>query len=73
MTKAGKELNSYWKGNKHFVFISSFQAFQIFDHENKGYLTREEIEEMDVEYFKDFARILDMPSGPTSDEMHDEL
>eukprot|EP00057_Strongylocentrotus_purpuratus_P016508 XP_011670982.1 PREDICTED: lysine-specific demethylase 8 [Strongylocentrotus purpuratus] len=54
-------------------FPEAEEAFRIFDHENKGYLTREEIEEMDVEYFKDFARILDMPSGPTSDEMHDEL
>nr|XP_054760226.1 lysine-specific demethylase 8-like [Lytechinus pictus]XP_054760227.1 lysine-specific demethylase 8-like [Lytechinus pictus] len=49
------------------------EAFKMFDHENKGYVTREEIVEMDVEYFKDFARILDLPSGPTADDMHDEL
>ena len=59
----------------YFFFFALLQAFRFFDHDNKGYVTREELAEMDVEYFKDFARILDLPSGPVArdDESHDEL
>ncbi|XP_071479213.1 tRNA wybutosine-synthesizing protein 5-like [Diadema antillarum] len=49
------------------------EVFGLFDPEGRGYVTREEIVEMDVEIFKSFARYLDLPSGPTADEMHDEL
>ena len=41
----------------------------MFDTQGKGYLTRKEILDMDVQKFEDLARLIDIP-GPS---MHDEL
>ncbi|XP_038065797.1 uncharacterized protein LOC119735920 [Patiria miniata] len=54
--------------------IEAYEIFATFDTENKGYLTRKQIEEIDVEKLKNFARVLDQPSGPVVVEVeHDEL
>ncbi|XP_022093115.1 uncharacterized protein LOC110980592 [Acanthaster planci] len=54
--------------------IEAYEIFATFDTERRGYLTRKQIEEIDVERLKNFARVLDQPSGPVVIEMeHDEL
>ena len=48
---------------------SLLQVFQIFDTENKGYLTRKEIQDMDIEKFEDLARLIDIPTSTLRDEL----
>nr|XP_006815947.1 PREDICTED: uncharacterized protein LOC100371409 [Saccoglossus kowalevskii] len=49
------------------------QAWAKLDKAGKGFLTRNEIINMDKEILKDFARFVDPPHGPSGGETHDEL
>ncbi|XP_033641554.1 uncharacterized protein LOC117301644 [Asterias rubens] len=55
--------------------IEAYEIFALFDTQSKGFITRKEIEDMDIETLKDFARILDQPTVPyePTDVEHDEL
>ena len=65
----------YRKPNKVIYSLFFFQIFALFDTQSKGFITRKEIEDMDIETLKDFARILDQPTVPyePTDVEHDEL
>ncbi|XP_072049796.1 bifunctional peptidase and (3S)-lysyl hydroxylase Jmjd7-like [Amphiura filiformis] len=46
------------------------EVFQIFDTQNKGYLTRKEILDMEIEKFEDLARLIEIPG---TSMLRDEL
>ncbi|XP_071958879.1 jmjC domain-containing protein E-like [Antedon mediterranea] len=52
----------------------AMKAFSIFDKRNRGFVTRRQIVEADIEMFKDVARLLDEPSYQLNEKSwRDEL